>query len=150
MILISRKNYAIMTCKYFSYFRQERDLEIKPNINDLIPAMAGDPVVMDTPGYPPGSNHHEAHHAARFGVDHGVDHAGVDQHGQHGGPVNHGMDRMDRIERERMNRLDQVVDRLNRVDRENLERADHQRGNHREQQDDNFYECLSFQDCQDR
>jgi len=114
--------------------RQERDLEIKPNINDLIPAMAGDPVVMDTPGYPPGSNHHEAHHAARFGVDHGVDHAGVDQHGQHGGPVNHGMDRMDRIERERMNRLDQVVDRLNRVDRENLERADHQRGNHLEQQ----------------
>ena len=25
-----------------------------PNINDLIPAMAGDPVVMNTPGYPHG------------------------------------------------------------------------------------------------
>ena len=35
-------------------------MEIKPNINDLIPGMAGDPVVMDSPGYPHpivGNNH---------------------------------------------------------------------------------------------
>ena len=114
-------------------------MEIKPNINDLIPGMAGDPVVMDSPGYPHpivGNNHHEdaaVHQAAsRFGVDHGVDHGGVEQHGGgHGGGG--GIDRMDRIERERMNRLDQVVDRLNRVDRGSIDHQQPPRGSNLEQ-----------------
>ena len=123
-------------------------MEIKPNINDLIPGMAGDPVVMDSPGYPHpivGNNHHEdaaaVHQAAsRFGVDHSVDHGGVEQHGggHGGGVVNHhgsggGIDRMDRIERERMNRLDQVVDRLNRVDRGSIDQQQPPRGSNLEQ-----------------